>query len=149
MALPPRGATARAEVWGHLAPSWHRAKANTALRGTMANACSKAEQAFCKGFLLNNTPSEPAVSTVKSDIALKKKKKNQSLLHSAEATSGMLERIHPNFSDSVGTPCMHLFLINSKATPPAHTAEECVNATGTMQHNCIIAQKTSAAFSIH
>lgn len=40
----------------------------------MANACSKAEQAFCKGFLLNNTPSEPAVSTVKSDIALKKKK---------------------------------------------------------------------------
>lgn len=36
----------------------------------------------------------------------------------------MRQRIHPKFSDS--TPCMHLFLINSKATPPAHTAEESV-----------------------
>lgn len=77
------------------------------------------------------------------------KKHQTKPLQPVQATSGMLQRIRSEFSDSVGTPYMHLFQINSKATPPAPTAEECVNATGTMQHNCIIAQKTSAAFSIH
>ena len=71
--------------------------------------------------MLNNKPSEPAVFTEKSDSGLKKKSEP---LQPVQATSGMRQRIHPKFSDS--TLCMHLFLINSKATPPAHTAEESV-----------------------